>query len=191
MPRVFGRGNRSRPAALVSDRDDAALFPAPVSGAARKWRAPESRAGRAPTLLRCLAPAPRSAARWPHASTNSVYISGIQHIDRALEINPSDVDSYQTRGNILVWAGRAAEGLPWLEGALRLDRGHIQTAQSLCWAYYFLSRYSEAVEAGDRALARGLGRSGQVLVHPFLAAAYAEMGRNQDAEGEQVIVMRL
>jgi len=28
MPRVFGRGSRSQPAALVSDRDDAALFPA-------------------------------------------------------------------------------------------------------------------------------------------------------------------
>ena len=119
------------------------------------------------------------------------YDLALGQIDRALEINPSDVDSYQTRGNILVWAGRAAESLPWLEGALRLDRGHVQTAQSLCWAYYFLSRYSEAVEAGDRALARGLGRSGQVLIHPFLAAAYAEMGRNQDAEGEQVIVMRL
>src|SRR5215472_969161 len=26
MPRVFGRGSRSQPAALVSDRDDAALF---------------------------------------------------------------------------------------------------------------------------------------------------------------------
>src|SRR5215813_10379234 len=34
MPRVFGRGSRRQPAALVSDRDDAALFPAPVSGAA-------------------------------------------------------------------------------------------------------------------------------------------------------------
>jgi len=28
MPRVFGRGSRSQPAALVSDRNDAALFPA-------------------------------------------------------------------------------------------------------------------------------------------------------------------
>src|SRR6516162_7713889 len=28
MPRVFGRGSRSQPVALVSDRDDAALFPA-------------------------------------------------------------------------------------------------------------------------------------------------------------------
>ena len=28
MPRVFGRGSRRQPAALVSDREDAALFPA-------------------------------------------------------------------------------------------------------------------------------------------------------------------
>src|SRR5215471_15409355 len=80
MPRVFGRGSRSRPAALVSDRDDAALFPAPVSGAARRWRAPESRAGRAPTLLRCLAPAPRSAARWPQRTWSAYQASSISLI---------------------------------------------------------------------------------------------------------------
>jgi adenylate cyclase len=119
------------------------------------------------------------------------YDLALGQIDRALEINPSDVDSYQVRGNILVWAGRAAEGLPWLEGVLRLDRSHILTTQSLCWAYYFLGRYNEAVEAGDRALARSPGRNGQAFIHPFLAAAYAKMGRNQDAEGERVIVTRL
>jgi adenylate cyclase len=119
------------------------------------------------------------------------YDLGLAQIDRALEINPSDVDNYQARGNLLIWAGRAAEGLPWLESALRLDRGHILTTQSLCWAYYFLGRYSEAVAAGDRALARSPGRTGQLFLHPFLAAAYAQLGRNQDAEGERVIVMRV
>jgi class 3 adenylate cyclase/TolB-like protein len=119
------------------------------------------------------------------------YDLALGQIDRALEINPSDVDSYHTRGNILVWAGRAAEALPWLEGALRFDRGHILATQSLCWAYYFLGRYNDAVETGDRALARSPGRNGQTYIHPFLAAAYAEMGRNQDAEGERVVLMRL
>jgi TolB-like protein/class 3 adenylate cyclase len=119
------------------------------------------------------------------------YDLALGQIDRALEINPSDVDSYQARGNVLVWAGRAAEGLPWLEGALRLDRGHILATQSLCQAYYFLGRYNDAVEAGDRTLARSPGRNSQIFIHPFLAAAYAEMGRNEDAEGERVIVMRL
>jgi hypothetical protein len=30
-----------------------------------------------------------------------------------------------------------------------------------------------------------------MLTRPFLAAAYAEMGRHQDAEGERVVTMRL
>jgi TolB-like protein/class 3 adenylate cyclase/Flp pilus assembly protein TadD len=119
------------------------------------------------------------------------YDLALGQIDRALEINPSDVDSYHTRGNILVWAGRSAEALPWLETALRFDRGHLLTVHSLGWAYYFLGRYNEALEAGDRALARNPGRSTSMITHPFLAAAYAQMGRNQDAEGERAIIMRL
>jgi TolB-like protein/class 3 adenylate cyclase len=119
------------------------------------------------------------------------YDLALGQIDRALEINPSDAESYWQRGNILVWAGRAEEALPWLEGALRFDRAHILTSEGLCIAYYFLRRYSEAVESGDRALARGPGRIVQTTTHPFLAAAYAELGRNQDAEGERVIVTRL
>src|SRR5712671_5464872 len=119
------------------------------------------------------------------------YDLALGQIDHALEINPNEADSYQVRGTVLVWAGKAVEGLPWLEGALRFDRGHILATQSLCWAYYFIGRYSDAVEAGDRALARSPGRNGQTYIHPFLAAAYAEMGRNQDAEGERVVVMLL
>jgi TolB-like protein/class 3 adenylate cyclase/Flp pilus assembly protein TadD len=119
------------------------------------------------------------------------YDLALGQIDRALEINPNDVDSYQTRGTILVWAGRATEALRWLESALRFDHSHLLTVNSLCWAYYFLGRYNEAVEAGDRALARNPGRSNQMIMHSLLAAAYAQMGRNQDAEGERTIIMHL
>jgi tetratricopeptide (TPR) repeat protein len=91
----------------------------------------------------------------------------------------------------LVWAGRATEALPWLESARRFDHGHLLTANSLCWAYYFFGRYIQAVEAADRALSRGPGRSNQMITHSFLAAAYAETGRSQDAEGERAIIMRL
>src|SRR5262249_38466781 len=59
------------------------------------------------------------------------YDFALGQLDRALEINPSDVDSYQARGNALVWAGRAEEGLQWLEASLRLDHAHLLTAQSL------------------------------------------------------------
>ena len=40
------------------------------------------------------------------------YDLGLRQIDRALEINPSDGESYETRGAILTWAGRASEALP-------------------------------------------------------------------------------
>jgi adenylate cyclase len=119
------------------------------------------------------------------------YDLALGQIDRALEINPSDAETYGQRGNILVWAGRAAEGLRWLEGALRFDRAHALTSQNLCQAYYFLGRYGEAIEAGDRAVSRSPGRSIQMIAHPFLAATYAQMGRDEDAQGERAIVMRL
>ena len=119
------------------------------------------------------------------------YDLALGQVDHALDINPSDADIYQQRGTILVWSGKAAEGLPWLEGALRFDRAHTLTAENLCFAFYFLDRYDEAVEAADRALAGSPGRSIQVLTRPFLAAAYAQMGKRQDAESERTVVMRL
>jgi class 3 adenylate cyclase/TolB-like protein len=112
-------------------------------------------------------------------------------IDRALEINPSDAESFAMRGNILVWAGRAAEALPWLEGALRLDNANARATFQLGTAYYFLDRYSASVEAMDRALAGSLGRNTQVLGRSILAAAYAQLDRQSDAERERSATMRI
>jgi adenylate cyclase len=119
------------------------------------------------------------------------YDLALEQLDRALEINPSDADTYAHRGSILVWAGRSAEGLTWLEGALRFDRASSFAASRLCMAYYFLRRYSEGVDACDRALTRNPGRNTQMLTHPTLAAAYAQLGRPQDADAERTIVARL
>jgi len=111
--------------------------------------------------------------------------------ERALEINPSDAESYVTRGNSFVWAGRAAEALPWLEGALRLDRSNERATLHLGIAYYLLDRYSEAVETLDRALAGNLGRNTQLMGRPVLAATYAELDRPEDAGRERALVMQI
>src|SRR5262245_8883010 len=112
-------------------------------------------------------------------------------IDRALVINPSDAESFSMRGVILLWAGRAAEALPWLESALRLDSANARTTFLLGTAYYFLDRYSECVEAMDRALAGNLGRNTQFTGRSVLAAAYAQLDRRADAERERSAVMRI
>jgi tetratricopeptide (TPR) repeat protein len=57
--------------------------------------------------------------------------------------------------------------------------------------YYLLRRYPEALDAGDRALSRNPGRNTQMITHPMLAASYAELGRQQDAERERGISARL
>ena len=115
----------------------------------------------------------------------------LAQVDRALEINPSDADNYADRGAILAWAGKAAEALPWLEGALRFDQADGFASARLCMAYYLLRRYPEALDAGDRALSRNPGRNTQMITHPMLAAAYGELGRQQDAEQERAITARL
>jgi TolB-like protein len=119
------------------------------------------------------------------------YDLALAQMDRALEFNPSDADNYAYRGSILMFAGRAAEALPWLEGALHFDRANGFAATRLCMAYYFLRRYTEAVDACDRGLSQKLGRSTQLTTHPVLAAIYAALNRQQDAERERAIVARL
>ena len=52
-------------------------------------------------------------------------------------------------------------------------------------AYYLLRRYTEAVDACDRALSRNPRRNTEMVTHPILAASYARLGRQQDAEGER------
>jgi TolB-like protein/class 3 adenylate cyclase/tetratricopeptide (TPR) repeat protein len=119
------------------------------------------------------------------------YDLALAQIDRALEFNPSDADNYVTHGSILMWAGRAAEALPWLEGALRFDKANSVAATRLCMAYYFVHRYTEAVDACDRGLSHDPGRNTQMLTHPVLAAIYAALNQQQDAKRERALVARL
>ncbi len=113
------------------------------------------------------------------------------HTDRALEINPSDADSSALRGIILAWAGRAADSLPWLEGALRLDPANGRASVTQGIAYYLLGRYGEAVESIDRGLAENSGRNIQITGRPILAAAYAELDRREDAARERNAALQL
>jgi adenylate cyclase len=119
------------------------------------------------------------------------YDLALAQIDRALAFNPSDAGNYVQRGTMLVWAGRAAEALPWLEGALTFDRANGHAAEGLCIAYYLLRRYAEAVDACDRGLSRNAGRNTQVTTHVILAATYAALNRQEDTRRERAIVARV
>ena len=57
--------------------------------------------------------------------------------------------------------------------------------------YYPLGRHTEAVDLCDRALSRNPGRNTQMITHRMLAATYAELNRQQDANRECAITARL
>lgn len=119
------------------------------------------------------------------------YDLALAQIDRALAFNPSDIENFIQRGTILGWAGRAAEALPWLETALKVDKANGVAAARLCMTYFMLGRYVDAVNACDLALTRNAGRNTQMTTHVILAATYAALNRAQDTARQLALVARL
>jgi adenylate cyclase len=119
------------------------------------------------------------------------YDRALMQIDRALALNPSDAENFRVRGYILVWSGKPAEAVAWLEGALRFDSVNSRAAMNLVIARYFLGQYEGAVAAADGVIRQDTGRIIQLMVHPVLAASYARLGKQPDVERERAIVGRL
>src|SRR5262252_7468378 len=87
MPRVFSRGSHRQPAALVSDQ--------PIPASTGIWCRQEMACSGKPCRQSAnLTPVPCSSTskRSPLASTNSVCISGIQHIDLIRQYRGAGID---------------------------------------------------------------------------------------------------
>ena len=116
------------------------------------------------------------------------YDRALAQVDRALALNPSDSENFQERGYALLWSGKPAEAVPWLEATLRLDGTSSRAAFLLGAAKYFLAQYADAITALDRALASSPGRSIQLNSHAVLAAAYGKTDKRQDADRERTLI---
>jgi tetratricopeptide (TPR) repeat protein len=107
------------------------------------------------------------------------YAEAQVQIDRAIAVNPSDADALAGRGNILVWLGHTDAAIEALELAQRIDpvlNAFDRFALSL--AYYLDARYEASIEQALLNLRRNAdAHFNQVM----LAAAYAQIGRSQDA----------
>ena len=119
------------------------------------------------------------------------YERALAQIDRALTFNPSDAETYRVRAYTLLWSGNPEEAVRWSEAGLRLDPTNQRAAMVLGIARYFLGDYAAAVGALDRSLAQDPSRTVLLNSHPALAAVFARMGKQQDAERERAIVARL
>jgi adenylate cyclase len=108
---------------------------------------------------------------------------------RCLSLDPSNAEGHVRLGHILDHAGRPAEGLPLIETAMRLDPHYPHLY--LFWlghALHSLERYDEAVATYRRTISRNPEFS---TAHLHLAAAYAQLGRIEEAKAEAVQTLRI
>jgi TolB-like protein/Tfp pilus assembly protein PilF len=119
--------------------------------------------------------------RWLHRPAESR-----AEFARAFELNPN-LGDYRF-GLALVHWGRTEEGLEHLERIMRLDPFHAPACQTFLGnAYYFIGRYSEAINS-LRAAARRLPTFRPTFV--WLAATAAQLGNNEEAREASAVVLR-
>ena len=107
------------------------------------------------------------------------YERGLAEIDRAIALNSSDSNSLNARANALLWSGKIDDAIAATEASFRIDpTPNLGTYIVAGMAYYLGKRFEESSQILERALVR-FPANGQLL--PILAAAYAQMGRIDDA----------
>lgn len=109
--------------------------------------------------------------------------------NEALSLNPSDASAYASRATVLVYVGRSGEAIKDFAVATRLNPEIVSDRfNPIGWAYYVQRRYEDAVEAFRPALSK---RPDDYFVHAGLAAAYAQLGRHDEAVRAAMEVRRL
>jgi len=94
-----------------------------------------------------------------------------RHQARALALNPNDDRIVCQRGELLTFLGRAAEGIPWIERAMRLNPYHADG--------FFCDHARALYHAGDAAAARRQWtaiRAPRPVHHAYLAACCSRLG---------------
>jgi len=105
------------------------------------------------------------------------YEEAIDEAERAIALDPNDADNLYRMGFVLTYASRSAEAIDFFKTAMRLNPHYPSWYMLyLGLAQYCLERYNEAVTSEERALKLDPNTSTW-----FLAAAYAQLGREEEA----------
>ncbi len=136
-----------------------------------------------------------SGLAFAHALLEHLYLWKKEHDkaiaagERALELDPNNSDSLAIHAMTLGWAGRAADALPVMKKAMRLNPHHPH------WYHFVYALALFEVQELDDALAslhRGVARSPDFMPnHFYLAVAYADLERDAEAKAEAAELMRI
>jgi TolB-like protein/class 3 adenylate cyclase/Flp pilus assembly protein TadD len=116
------------------------------------------------------------------------YDRAIIEAKQAVEINPSDAYSHATLGYALMWTGDAEGAIAAVERAKIFDPSlQWDSLMPLGFAYYLAGRYEDAIAT----LEPIAGSGSDFGLYAFLAAAYAQLGRTDEAQKAATEVKRL
>jgi adenylate cyclase len=120
-----------------------------------------------------------------HALLGRVYLSfrqyqkAIDELKVALDLNPSDAETYSWLGQALLFDGAIEDSIKAIETALRFDPNlDVEQLWILGTAYFLAGKMAEATRTMEQLAARD---STTAHNHIMLAAVYAESGRADDA----------
>lgn len=117
------------------------------------------------------------------------YEQALGQADLAISLNPSDAFALDTRGETLLWLGRADEAINAMATAARLNppgRGPV-SAFALAVAYYTKGQYRESIATADKALAN---YADAAFLHAIRAASLAQAGDLGEARAAAARVRR-
>ena len=123
-----------------------------------------------------------------HFAMGSVHLKKRRHEDAiaaaltAIKVDPNYADAYAQMGWFLNYAGRPEEGLEVIRKAMRLNPHYAFYYRTILGqANFHLKRYDEAAKPIEVVVARNPQFA---IGHQWLAAAYGQMGRIEDAQWE-------
>jgi len=130
-----------------------------------------------------------------HALLGSVYLQfrqydqAINELKLALDLNPSDAETYGWLGNALLFSSALEDAIKASETAIRFDPNlDVRRFWDLGTAYFLAGRNADAVRVMEQTVAREPDWGDAYVI---LAAAYSEAGRPENAARAAAAVRKL
>jgi adenylate cyclase len=130
-----------------------------------------------------------------HTLLGVVYMQFRQHdraineLKRAIDLNPSDADTYGWLGSALLYTGQLEDSIKATETALRFDPNlNVRELWPLGMAYLLAGRTADAIRITERVISQD---TGFVFNYVTLAAAYADADRTDEAAQAVEMVRKL
>jgi TolB-like protein/class 3 adenylate cyclase/Tfp pilus assembly protein PilF len=114
---------------------------------------------------------------------NRQFDNAMAHYLRARKLNPNDAELLAEMGNLLIYIGQPKQAIDQVKEAIQLNPNHEDWyVYYVGWAYEEAGLPEEAIKIFEQAIDLKNPDEEQLWYLPTIAAAYAEVGRMDDAD---------